>query len=830
VLSSPALWGYAESDYTCLMRRSIRFFAFFMLLAPGFAEASERSSHEIIDALDALRLNPAAVYKLTPANRIELRRGDAILSFEEGTLAIFAPFDGQITGVAFSGRGHVLALPRDSMEKQQMGLFLGAPILDEDFISAYLRFTDGSAAELLAQFRSAALEPTSDPGFAQQWDSALKAINPNHSMRILYDLVSPSQKSYFYAGLDGVVTGPLDVILDHRRAEPFALGQSHKAGNNAYYDIWTSHVLPDETRDRSAFRVLKYNIQTTIKPDNSMEASTTMQLRVKGPAGRILAFELSRALTLDSVQDGRNRTLEYFQNEGMTIQQRNLRGTDVAYVVLPRLPADEEEFSLQFTYHGNVIQSAGNGVLFVGSRNSWYPHMGEASDFALYDLTIRWPRKLRLVATGAKREEHEEGDYRIGHWTSEKPTSVAGFNLGDYAAASISSQGRTIDVYANRQLEQNLRDRLTETQGDSIGIAQGTSGTPRTGLSAMPPLPTPSPADALKQMGKEIDASIRMYETFSGPFPLSNLSVSQIPGTFGQGWPGLLYISTFSFLSPAAQERAGLSTANQEHFTELVPYHEVAHQWWGNVVGWSSYRDQWIDEAIANYLAMLFADTKKNPDHTLHVWLERFRHRLVTRDQGEAIPAGEIGALTLGSRLNSSKSPEGYTAVIYSKGPWIFHMLREMLRQPGSKTPDAKFISFMQGLSKKYAYRALATDDLRHEVEAIMTPSMALEGGRSMEWFFEEWVRGTGIPHYRVEFSSHKSEKGYVVHGKLFQTAVPRSFIARVPLYLSGSSGHNIFLGDVVASGEETSFQFVSETPPHKILIDPRMTLLCTKD
>ena len=176
----------------------------------------------------------------------------------------------------------------------------------------------------------------------------------------------------------------------------------------------------------------------------------------------------------------------------------------------------------------------------------------------------------------------------------------------------------------------------------------------------MPPPPPPSPANALKQLGKEIDSSIRFYEFFSGSFPFHNLSVSQIPGTFAQGWPGLLYISTYSFLPSEAQERAGLTPAGREHYTELVPYHEVAHQWWGNVVGWSSYRDQWIDEAIANYLALLFADTKKNPDHTLHVWLERYRQRLLEKSPGSLEPAGEIGALTLGTRLDSSKSPEGY--------------------------------------------------------------------------------------------------------------------------------------------------------------------------
>jgi hypothetical protein len=114
-------------------------------------------------------------------------------------------------------------------------------------------------------------------------------------------------------------------------------------------------------------------------------------------------------------------------------------------------------------------------------------------------------------------------------------------------------------------------------------------------------------------------------------------------------------------------------------------------------------------------------------------------------------------------------------------------------------------------------------------VEAVMTPAMDLEGGRSMEWFFEEWVRGTGIPHYRVEFTAHHTEKGYQIRGKLFQTGVPRSFIASVPLY-SGGAGHGVLLGTVVTAGPETSFHFVVPTPPRKIVVDPRMTLLCTSE
>src|SRR5260370_31470397 len=83
------------------------------LLAPAVLPATERSLNKLYDAIKALRVDPTNTYRIAPANRIELRRGDAVLSFEEGTLGFFSPLDGQITGAVFSGRGHVLRSPRE---------------------------------------------------------------------------------------------------------------------------------------------------------------------------------------------------------------------------------------------------------------------------------------------------------------------------------------------------------------------------------------------------------------------------------------------------------------------------------------------------------------------------------------------------------------------------------------------------------------------------------------------------------------------------------------------------------------------------------------------
>jgi hypothetical protein len=831
-VSPDALFPHAESDYTLPMRPGVAFSGFFLalclFLTPCAASAAEDSPREAYEALNSLRVNPASVYEISAADRIELRRGDGHFSFDFGKLAFLAPYKGQVTGAVFSGRGHVVAAPRDPIEKQQMARFLGAPVLDEPFSDVYLRFTDETATELLGELSSAGVHPIQDTEFAVRWDPITAQVNPPQSLRILFAIISAHTEPFFYAAVEGITRGPFDMMVDPRRFEAALIGQPKKVGAEGFYDVWASYPLPSQPTTRRHFRALDYEINTSVLPDTSLDAKADVRMRVESGGERAIGFQLARALGVESVTGPHDEPLVFFQNEGMNLQDRLSRGTDYLFVILPNAPEKGSEFTLHFRYRGRVIENAGNGVLFVDARESWYPHFGAAADFANYDLTIRWPKRLRLVATGIKRSESEDGDFRVGHWQNEKPVSVAGFNLGDYVSTSIASDAPSVDVYANRQLERSIDGQLENHSLQPPRILTPLSPEGRTGVNAMSMSPPPPrPTDALKGLAREIEESIRFYENLSGPFPFQKLSVSQIPGTFGQGWPGLLYLSTYSYLPAEAQLRAGLSVSGQEHFSELVPFHEVAHQWWGNIVGWDSYRDQWIDEAMANYLALLFADTQKHADHSLRMWLTRYRDNLVARIPETDETFADIGALDLGTRLNSSKSPFGFDQVIYSKGAWVMHMLHAELRQPNAKNPDERFNTLLHTLMTKYAYRALSTEDLQHEVEAVMTKSMDLEGGHSMEWFFDQWVRGTGIPAYRVDFKVSSTEKGFLVRGKLFQDNVARSFLAPVPLYAGATAGHATYLGTVVASGPETPFHFISKTDPRKIIIDPQMTLLC---
>jgi Peptidase family M1 domain len=779
---------------------------------------------EMLAALNRVQLDPQAAYKIEPARPIELRRGDAKFLLEEGWFAFFAPVEGNVTGAVFSGRGHVLAAPRDPVEKQQIAHFLGTAVVDLDFTTAYLRFTGETAAELRREFASAGLAPQPNAPFTEPWQSVLAMRNPGHSLRFLYEAFSATAHPYFAAALGGAQPGPFDFFYDEGRDEPEMFGQFKHVEGVDYYDIWTSHRMPGTEPPSPAFHALQYRIETAIRADNQIAATAVIRLRPSRPGERLIGFQFSHLLAIESATLG-GEALFTYPNDKTVSEESKARGTDALYVVLPRAPAGGEELEISFRYHGNVIHDAGNGVLFVDARETWYPHLGDTADFSDYDLTFHWPRKLRLAATGSKLDEREEGEQRTGHWRTERPAAVAGFNLGEYAFASLAGSGHSVDVYANRQLEQALLNRLRLSDAEVAAPLPRSFATPVPAARLNVPFPEPSPADALKQLARDIDSSIRFYEGYSGPFPVRQLSVSQIPGTFGQGWPGLLYLSTYSYLPAAAQERAGLSASGQEHFHDLVPFHEVAHQWWGNVVGWSSYRDQWIDESLATYLSLLFADSQKSPEHRLRIWLERYRKRILEKAGQDVAPA-EIGGLVLGTRLNSSRTPEGFESLVYGKGAWVMHMLREMLREPKAKNPDARFMALLGTLRSKYAYRALSTGDLQREVEAVMTPAMAIEGRRSMEWFFSDWVRGTGVPHYKLDYTVKPSDQGFVIKGKLLQTGVAASFVAPVPVY----SRTGAYLGRVIAGGPETSFRFVAARDPGKLLVDPQMTLLCVAD
>jgi hypothetical protein len=122
--------------------------------------------------------------------------------------------------------------------------------------------------------------------------------------------------------------------------------------------------------------------------------------------------------------------------------------------------------------------------------------------------------------------------------------------------------------------------------------------------------------------------------------------------------------------------------------------HEVAHQWWGHLVGPATYRDAWLSESLAEYSAMMFVEsTMKDAGKTFREVLRadsdeltgslqsgysEFSNpaiNLLNRSKGE-----RIGPIGLGWRASPGEVPTAYSSLVYSKGPLVLHMLRSLLR------------------------------------------------------------------------------------------------------------------------------------------------------
>src|SRR5581483_4124494 len=246
---------------------------------------------------------------------------------------------------------------------------------------------------------------------------------------------------------------------------------------------------------------------------------------------------------------------------------------------------------------GGVIQDAGHGVYFVGSRGTWYPR--NDGGLANFDLTFRYPKSLRLAASGTTLEDNVDGDWRITHTKTEAPARFVGFNLGNFQSLVREHKGYRIDLYGNYELESALRARAATADAPlPTGLRRGRLITP-TPAATQPLVLPPDPAARMEELASNVtDALDFMTEEF-GPIPIHHLAVTPIPGGFGQGFPGLVYLSTLAYLDPGELPTRLRERSEQTFYSELLATHEVAHQWWGNLVLPASAHDDWITEALA---------------------------------------------------------------------------------------------------------------------------------------------------------------------------------------------------------------------------------------
>ncbi len=770
---------------------------------------------------------------------LALRRSAFTLNFERGRIIFLMPVDGVVTGLIFWGEGTIVFRPPNKIERRQLNFFTGSPILNEHFTEAFLRFTDHSYEELIEQLgEKPEFQAVQENVPLEEFELKLRS-SKLVNYRIMADLATGRQTPLLSAGLLGRTLGLFEVGCNNRDKEDTYLGQYRQAGERTYYDSWCSFSSREKLAGRSSedplgewIDVKNFNVVTHIDKNDHVSGTTDVDLVCEKDGEWVLTFDLSHLLKVTRVIDDHQQELRFIQStESSGGENLGRLGRDLILILLPEPMRRGKRLSLQFQYSGDVISRVGSGVFYVGARGSWYPNTGP-TDPAQYRLQFQHPKGYTIVATGNLEKEWEEGGIKFSTWTSVAEIPMAGFNYGEYQKTTRLAGKVPIEVYTNRNIENvyaEIVSRITYLR-QLLEQRQTAQGQPPSEI-----IPEPPPLSQLdfdttqlaKVIAEQVAGTVEFFQTMLGDFPYGKLSVSQIPGRFGQGWPSLLYVSSLSFLSPGQRDRLGLEKDGNKYFYVCLPAHELAHQWWGNKVVGKSYHDLWMTEGFSTYLGYLSLMSKTPDGRQFQEAMRISRQKLQTEGKDHQ-SAESTGSVWLGTRLQSSKHPDGYITLVYEKGAWIFHMLRYLF-QDSSSNSDSRFPVFVKELMKDYGGKLITTADLQRVAEKHMTKGMDLEGNRKLDWFFEEWVYDTGIPTYRLNYSLVPLKDGkVVVKGKILQEDVSESFTMPVEVFAHYTGDREVRVGRVEVSGKETSFRFTLASKPLKVSLDDHHQILCT--
>lgn len=849
----------------------LRLAIFLALGCASFAQSSQSATAQpgepgpavtLYRRISNLGLDPKLVFNVRDA---AIDREDIHISFEDGTLAFTEEINGHITGALFDGEGTVLIVPPNQVERHSLGMFTQSAVLNQKFTKAYFRFDDSRFLKDLKPY----LQPLEEAAeFVDKQNTLAKTMSATDSLRLLVALTrDPNAKTdgpltgeFIHAHFVGE-SGLFDASWDTGLNEQIGAGQESFTDHGAYYDQWMSFPmrsvrLRDAKRHEEGLsndelyadqiQITDYKIRTNVVPPTDISVDATLSVTVNKSGDRALIFELSRHLKLSSVtleSGGLTVPLEFIQNEALEGTQLAKRGNDLTAIVLPKAMAAGERFKLHFNYAGAVLSAAGSGLLYVGARGAWFPNRGPM--MSNFELEFESPVPWKLLATGKLQSQNTHEGVEDTQWVSERPIPFAGFNLGQYTSATAKSNTSEAQVtaYATSGVEKTFPTAPPPTE-----LVIKEKGRPPITVHTLPAAAPPDPSEYVKTVAERARDTIDFLSARLGPYPYSSLMLTQMPGPDSQGWPGLVFLSSHVFLTPAqrgqGRDENYAKSAEEIIYGDLMEAHETGHQWWGDTVLWQSYRDQWLMEALANYGALLEIEAK-SPEK-VHTLLSYYRKELETPAPAGTQPRKEAGPVSFGLRLNSGPFPGSYETVAYGRGTWLIHMLRHMLRdadlrpstksaqlrRPASKEPkdpDQLFLSVLRNIQKKFAGKIMSTQDLQLALEEVWPEQLRFEGKKSLDWFFDGWVNGTGIPKIELKEVKITMTGGKnTAHANLVQVDAPDSLVTSVPIYAQTSAGL-VFVDRVFADGNETLIKLTVPAGTKKLVVDPYETVLAVK-
>jgi hypothetical protein len=765
--------------------------ALLFLLWPALVRAGEA-----LDLYQTLR-----TFQLTGGSAVVenlvLRRDRAEMTFS-GKFYFAAPVAGKVRGAVFLGSGKFRADPPPvDFERDNLQRLLHADRVESDFKTAVLRFTDDSFAELAGhRITEPALAEAQRPA-SELDDLLLKQTGANLSARVAVSILNGEKPGFFAARFDKGSRAPFTFVFDPQGRIPsdaFSLNAGekvlvfHHEGGTSSNDIWlAARSAPEyaggpleDGPDLVAVRQYTMNIDAT-RPKKHLGLEARLDCDVLAAGVRAIPFVLNE--TLDEADSERLKKAMRLKSvrlaDGAAVDAVQEDWDSTVTVFLPAAAGRGTTVSLIFDLEGEFMEQPDSlafqrsEISYPRGSFSWYPRHGFLSR-SRFDLVFRHPKGFSVVATGSRVRE-EDG---TTEWKIDMPVPEASFGIGRFARHSGRAE-RTltpIELYA------------PQSTGDKQAF-----------------------------MLTELANCVQFFSILFGRYPYPTLQVMQHTRGFGQGLPTLL------LLPPRGDEYN-----DKREFPFIA--HEMSHQWWGDLVTWRTYRDQWLSEGFAEYSSILYLGLRMNSDAEQDV-LRKYRRDLrsppgTDKGLGEGRLA-DIGPLILGQRLSTRKTLGAYSTLIYEKGALVLRMLHYLLSDPASGD-DKAFYVMMADFVHRYENRAATTEDFTAVASEhfARSPLARRFGLRDLDWFLRQWVYGTALPSYRLEYALEAQADGTVMlNGTLFQDHAPPDWLMPLPVTIRFGKD-KWSLASFAARGPQSAVRLRLPAMPQSVELDPRQWIL----
>ena len=757
-----------------------------------------------LSAYAALRADLPGAEGVTVKNFMLQREGGKF-TFEQGDFYFYMPVEGRVTGAVFVGKGRFDLTGQDMNQQRSLALLTKSSSMQQEFSTLVLRFADDTAEEIRKASAGASKAPPAEVRAAAEElaNGFRKDLHENLDLRLLADVLGDGADGlgdFFLASFrmgDAQTGRNVLFLIDPEgtfHASPDEVELS--TWNSSEVRPWLSYLMQNAKEDDLGNRVqvTDERVDVTFNLAGGMKSSAETTMKVLRDGVRVVRLNLYPTLRVSGVYSENGSALDFVQ-EG--------KDNDAEFaVVLPAAAKVGDTLRLLTVYSGgDALHADGNNTyhLMNGAEDRWYPSgLGGRADAANFHLTFHLPKSLQLVASGKQVSQAPEGDAMVkAVWETQAPIAAAGFSLGDFKTVEDkTADGTELNIYSDADAP-DLYKTLLQT------AAPGNQ----------------TPAQALKTEQTQGRAALQLYSDYFGKLPYDHMALTQQSAcNYGPIWPMLVSMPVCGFMDPTVQQKLGMF--NDTYWGEVTAT-ETAHQWWGGLVGFYNYRDQWLSDGLANYSVGVFLNgTSSKPDDYREFWKEKHRLLLDKNDQG--VRTLDLGPLTMGELGTNNKPGEDpYQVLMTNKGAYVIHMLDMLFWSPAFT--DKTFKLEMQKFVRDYAGKAARTEDFKAEMERSMPHWMDLQGNGKLDWFFNQFVFGTELPHYTISSEFTVDNKNLTtVHLKMTQSNVSPNFVMLIPIYMELKDGQVKRMFNVVIHGNGT----IDQTIPLGKLPSPGKAML----